>query len=90
MQKTQAGQSWPLGPRTIPGGTSPSSFFLLSPSLLVGSVEDFEERSTGCWLWTLFAGDVVKEEAEEVDAVRGGDDGLVVGTEISCCCWRRD
>jgi hypothetical protein len=51
VQKTQAGQSCPLGPRTIPGGTS-SSFLALPPSE-ESPLEDFEDRSTGCWLLLL-------------------------------------
>jgi len=56
VQKTQAGQSCPFGPRTIPGGT-PSS----PPSALLSLEADeavetgFEDKSTG-WL-LLFKGE---------------------------------
>jgi len=38
VQKTQAGHSWPFGPRTIPGGQSASAF---------GASLEVFERSTG-------------------------------------------
>ena len=48
VQKTHAGHSCPLGPRTMPGGQSPS--FPLSPpppSLLPSASPFLDERSTG-------------------------------------------
>ena len=84
VQKTHAGQSCPLGPRTIPGGTSPSFFGSeLEPpspppldvlSMLVG----FDDKSTGLLL--LFIGDV---------ATAAGLGGLGRGScfmRLSCCC----
>ncbi len=52
MQKTHAGQSCPLGPRTIPGGQSPS--FSSFPGLPLPEPDSSlaEERSTG-WLLLL-------------------------------------
>jgi len=43
VQKTHAGQSWPLGPRTIPGGQSGS---VVTPSA-EGSFEEDLDKSTG-------------------------------------------
>ena len=68
MQNTQAGHSCPFGPRTIPGGQSPSSF--LSPVAEDGGGgDDLEERSTGPLL------------AAEVLFFVGGGDTLGEGTE---------
>ena len=50
VQKTQAGQSCPFGPRTIPGGTSslPESLELLESPSEEEEVDDaLDERSTG-------------------------------------------
>ena len=69
MQKTHAGQSCPLGPRTIPGGTSPSSFFPPSDEESNEEEEVFEERSTGCWL-------------EVLEGVEGEGRGIGGGGEI--------
>ncbi len=62
VQKTQAGQSCPFGPRTMPGGTSPSAPFFGLSSPAADEDEDSEqvreeERSTGLlplvWLLLL-------------------------------------
>ena len=90
MQNTQAGHSCPFGPRTIPGGQSPSSF--LSPVAEDGGGgDDLEERSTGPLLaGVLFfvgGGDTLGEGTEDdvVSALEGRrglnvvESGVVVG-----------
>lgn len=88
MQKTQAGQSCPFGPRTIPAGTSSSPLAESPPDLL--------ERSTG-WLdelpplllllltFELFAdviGDVDEADDDVDDADDSGGDVVVVGIRV--------
>ena len=82
MQKTQAGQSCPFGPRTIPGGKSSSP--------LEDSLPDLLERSTG-WLedelllLLLTAGLFIDERGDvddDVDDVEDADESggdVVVG-----------
>ena len=92
MQKTQAGHSCPFGPRTIPGGQSPSSFLSPVAEDGGGGGDDLEERSTGPLLvGVLFfvgGGDTLGEgtEDEVVRALRGRkglsvvvESGVVVG-----------
>ena len=92
MQNTQAGHSCPFGPRTIPGGQSPSSFLSPVAGDGGGGGDDLEERSTGPLLvGVLFfvgGGDTLGEgtEDEVVRALRGRkglsvvvESGVVVG-----------
>ena len=87
MQNTQAGHSCPLGPRTIPGGQSPSSFLSRDAGDGGGGGDDLEERSTGPLLaaevlFFVGGGDTLGEgtEDEVVRALRGRK-GLSVAVE---------
>ena len=88
VQNTQAGHSCPLGPRTMPGGTS-SSFLSVEVAVAVddGGGDDLEERSTGSellaavvlFLVAAAGGEILGQATEdEVERALEGRRGLLV------------
>ena len=93
MQNTQAGHSCPLGPRTMPGGTS-SSFLPCTPAASEdggGEADvDLEERSTGSGLfgWLFFVGGEILGEGTEDEVVSAldGRRGLMFPIAVNGGC----